>query len=75
MMLARKTQICLFVVVVLTSSVQLLGQAVNGTLLGTVSDPTGAVVGSAKISAVQTETGAIRETVKPRWKLVSTHSS
>ena len=38
-------------------------QAVNGTLLGTVTDPTGATVPNAKIVAVQAQTGVIRETV------------
>ncbi len=46
----------------LASSVLLVAQAVNGTLLGTVSDPKGATVGSAKVTAVQVETGATRET-------------
>jgi len=39
------------------------GQAVNGTLLGTVSDASGAAVVNAKVSAVQTATSAVRETV------------
>ncbi len=47
----------------LAAPVALLAQAVNGTILGTVSDSTGATVGNAKVSAVQSETGATRETV------------
>ena len=38
-------------------------QAVNGTLLGTVADPNGAVVPNAQIIAIQVETGVVRETV------------
>jgi hypothetical protein len=37
------------------------GQAVNGTLLGTVTDLTGAAVGNAKVFVKQTSTGAIHE--------------
>ena len=39
---------------VLGFSHALLGQAVNGTLLGTVTDPTGAVVSNAKVTIVLT---------------------
>jgi Carboxypeptidase regulatory-like domain len=39
------------------------GQAVNGTLLGTVNDATGAAVSNAKIVATLTSTGAIHETL------------
>lgn len=37
------------------------GQAVNGTLLGTITDSTGASVGGARIIATATSTGAIHE--------------
>jgi hypothetical protein len=37
----------------------LLGQAVNGTLLGTVTDATGAAVPNAKVTATEVSTGAI----------------
>jgi len=37
------------------------GQAVNGTLLGTITDSTGASVGGARIVATSTSTGAIHE--------------
>ena len=40
-----------------------LGQAVNGTLLGTVTDPTGATIAGARVSAVSTGTGAVHEAV------------
>ena len=39
------------------------GQAVSGTLLGTVNDATGAAVSNAKVVATQTSTGAIHETM------------
>jgi hypothetical protein len=38
-------------------------QAVNGTLLGTVTDTTGAVIANARITATQTDTGVVRETI------------
>src|SRR5258708_3413429 len=38
-------------------------QSVTGTLLGTVNDAGGAVVTNAKITATQTDTGVIRETI------------
>jgi len=43
---------------VMTFSVSLWGQAVNGTLLGTVTDSTGAAVANARVVATQTATGA-----------------
>ena len=39
------------------------GQAVNGTLLGTVTDATGADVSSAKVVATEAATGASHESV------------
>jgi hypothetical protein len=39
------------------------GQAVNGTLLGTVTDLTGAVVANAKVIATETSTGTTHESV------------
>jgi hypothetical protein len=41
----------------------LRAQTVTGTLLGTVNDTGGAVVSNAKITATQTDTGVIRETI------------
>jgi hypothetical protein len=46
---------------VLGFSHALLGQAVNATLLGTVTDATGAAVAHAKVSATETSTGEIHE--------------
>lgn len=40
-----------------------LGQADRGTITGTVTDPTGAVVGGAKVSAENMETHNVIETV------------
>ena len=40
-------------------TVPLIAQSDRGTITGTVSDPTGAVVASAAIEARNTETGAI----------------
>src|SRR5262249_9182454 len=37
-------------------------QAVNATLLGTVTDTTGGVVGSAKVTITETNTGVARST-------------
>jgi Carboxypeptidase regulatory-like domain len=37
------------------------GQAVNGTLLGTVTDASGATVAGAKITATQTSTGSVHQ--------------
>jgi len=42
----------LFALILLGFSQALLGQAVNGTLLGTVTDPSGAVVGNATVTVV-----------------------
>ena len=44
-------------VLLLTSRI-MLGQAVNATLLGTVTDTTGAVVGKAKVAITETLIGA-----------------
>ena len=42
----------IFALLVLGFSHALLGQAVNGTMLGTVTDPTGAVVRNAKVTII-----------------------
>ena len=51
----------LFAFAIMVSSVSLLGQAVNGTLLGTVTDASGAALADAKVRATETTTGAIHE--------------
>jgi hypothetical protein len=48
----------LFALFVLVSSHALFGQAVSATLLGTVTDATGATVANAKVLAVSSATGA-----------------
>ncbi len=47
----------------LCASQALLGQAVNGTLLGTVTDTTGASVANAKVTATEDATGAVHQSV------------
>jgi hypothetical protein len=52
------------VVMVLLGSAQWMrGQAVNGTILGTVRDSSGAVIAQVNVSARNTETGAARTTI------------
>jgi hypothetical protein len=51
-----------FAILVLAASV-LFGQAANGTITGTVTDQTGAVVGSAPVEAKNAQTGVIYPTV------------
>src|ERR1035438_8089174 len=41
-------------------SVSMFGQAVNGTVLGTVTDPTGAVVVGAKVTLTEADTNVSR---------------
>jgi Carboxypeptidase regulatory-like domain len=48
---------------ILSLSPSLFGQAVNATLLGTVTDSTGATVPGAKVTATETATGLIHESV------------
>ncbi len=48
-----------FVTIFLWATQPSSGQAVNGTLLGTITDATGAAVGGARIMATQTSTGAL----------------
>ena len=52
-----------FVIFMLAFSHALLGQAVNGTLLGTVTDATGAAVPNAKVTATDVATDAIHPSV------------
>jgi len=49
--------------VLLLASSTIRGQAVNATLLGTVTDTTGAVVAAAKVTITETLTGASRTSV------------
>ena len=51
----------MFVLLVFGFTHALLGQAVNGTLLGTVTDSTGAAIANAQVTATLTSTGAIHQ--------------
>jgi len=63
-MFSRKTAIFAVLVLALaTSSVSLFGQAVSGTLLGTVNDSSGATVANATVTALNTGTGDARDSV------------
>jgi Carboxypeptidase regulatory-like domain len=50
-------------VLILSFSPSLFGQAVNATLLGTITDPTGASVVGARVTATEVATGLIHESV------------
>jgi hypothetical protein len=52
----------LFVLLVFGFTHALLGQAVNGTLLGTVTDSTEAAIANAQVTALLTSTGAEHQT-------------
>ena len=52
----------MFVLLVFGFTHALLGQAVNGTLLGTVTDSTGAAIANAPVTATLTSTGAVHQT-------------
>ena len=61
---ARIIAVLLFVTcVVLTAAVPLFGQAVNGSLVGNVTDTSGAAIPNAKVSIQETNTGISRNTV------------
>jgi hypothetical protein len=53
----------IFALLLISFSPSLFAQAVNGTLLGTVTDASGAIVSDARITATQNGTGVKRETV------------
>src|SRR5882672_1123602 len=50
-------------VIVFTSAQQLVGQTVNGSIIGTVRDQAGAVIPNASVSTKSQETGAERSSV------------
>src|SRR5438309_5121572 len=58
----RRLVVCL-ALLFLSLSAYAFGQAVSATLLGSVSDSTGASVGRAKVTATETSTGAIHESI------------
>jgi hypothetical protein len=49
-----------FVIILCTAAVIVVGQAVNATLLGTVTDTSGASVPSAKVTITEVNTGVSR---------------
>ena len=62
-MISLKTLRNIVPLLILSLSPSLFGQAVNATLLGTITDATGANVPSAKVIVTDTATGATHETV------------
>ena len=52
----------IFLVVVLLAAPNLSAQTFRGTILGTVTDPSGAVVAGAKVTVKNTGTGLERAT-------------
>jgi Carboxypeptidase regulatory-like domain len=63
LLLKRFRSIISLLILMLCLSPSLLGQAVNATLLGTITDSTGATVPGAKVTATETATGLIHESV------------
>ena len=59
----RRIAISLALLLLLSSSPITFGQAVSATLLGTVTDTTGATVANAKVTATETSTGAMHESI------------
>ena len=57
------TRVISDLILTVSLSPSLFGQAVNATLLGTLTDSGGATVTDAKITATQTATGLIHESV------------
>ena len=53
----------MILLLILGLSPSLFGQAVNATLLGTITDSSGATVAGAKVTATETATGLIHESV------------
>ena len=62
-MITRKIIIPLVTFLLLSLSPSMFGQAVSATLLGTVTDSSGAAIAKARVTATETSTGAIHESV------------
>ena len=62
-MTIRNSLLCVFV---LASASRVFAQEISGSIRGTVSDPTGAVVEQASVTARQQETGLARTTLTDR---------
>ncbi len=58
----RPRSICILVLLALLSAGSAFSQAVNGSLLGTVTDASGATVPNAQVVATETNTGVSRST-------------
>src|SRR6202522_1761483 len=62
-MISRKIFKSVLALLVLSFSHALFGQAVNATLLGTITDSSGATVAGAKVTATEVATGLIHQSV------------
>ena len=62
-MLSLKRFRLIITLLVLSLSPSLFGQAVNATLLGTITDSSGATVAGGKVTATEVATGLIHESV------------
>ncbi|WP_433983512.1 carboxypeptidase-like regulatory domain-containing protein [Tunturiibacter empetritectus] len=63
MIALKKISLLLLPLLILSLSPSLFGQAVSGTLLGTINDPTGAAVAAARVIVIETATQTAHETV------------
>jgi hypothetical protein len=59
----KKLRLLILPILILGLSTSLFGQAVSGTLLGTISDPSGANVPGARITAVEAATGTTHQSI------------
>src|ERR1700722_15336630 len=62
----RSAKTLTLVLITLLASLNAAGQQITGSLRGTVSDPSGAIVPSATVTAKQIETGLTREAITDR---------
>ncbi|WP_353068545.1 carboxypeptidase regulatory-like domain-containing protein [Tunturibacter empetritectus] len=63
MIAIKKLSLLILPILILALSPVLFGQAVSGTLLGTINDPTGAAVSAARVIVIETATQTTHETV------------
>ncbi len=66
-----KRLVCTFVLFLLLATVSVLAQTTNGSLQGTVTDPTGAAIGGAAVTARNMDTGLTVSTVTSNAGLYS----
>ena len=62
-MIAQKALRTIIPLLILSLSPSLFGQAVNATLLGTITDASGATVAGVKVTVTETATGTVHESV------------